>query len=83
MDISTSMEIGHILIALISLLLFCGLGSIVCSIIFDPYASVNNLNTQRKTSTINKTTIKKPLTSDPLSDFMDEELEMNEDLFDD
>ena len=35
MDLSTSMEVGHILIIIISLLFLVGVGSIITSIIYD------------------------------------------------
>lgn len=88
MDISTSMEIGYILITLISVLFLGGIASITCSLVFQPNAASTSVHTQKKKSTKPKRPEdKQSIISDPLNDHFDDDelvaLEINEELFDD
>ena len=68
MDIPTSMATGYILIALIILLLIVGIGSMVCSFLFET-TTENYVNTST-----NKRFIKdsEPILTDTFGDFFDD-----------
>ena len=87
MVLSTSMEIGHILITLISLLLLGGVVSISCSLLFQPNAVASSVYIQKKKIIESKRSeVKQPIISDPIENYFDDEpaeLEIDEDLFDD
>ena len=76
MDLSTSMEIGYILIAIILLLLIGGMVSVGCALFVQP--KMTHQTVQHKIPENKKV--------DAIEDFMYEEeneIELNEDLFDD
>ena len=88
MDLSTSMEIGYILITLLSLLLLGGIGSMTCSLMFQPNTTANSVYPpKKKLIEPKRAEVKEPIVSDPVGDYFDDdepaELEINEDLFDD
>ena len=89
MDISTSMEIGHILITIILLLLVGGIGSISFSLVFQPTTAVNSVYVSKRETAINtnNTKIKEPIIQDSLENYFAEdeplEIETDGDLFDD
>lgn len=84
MDLSTSMEIGYILITLLSLLLLGGIGSMTCSLMFQPNTTANSVYPPKKKNIEPKMAeIKQPIISDYFDNDEPVELEINEDLFDD
>ena len=84
MDLSTSMEIGYILITLLSLLLLGGSGSMTCSLMFQPNTTANSVYAPKKKLIEPKgAEIKQPVISDYFDDDESVELEINGDLFDD
>ena len=84
MDLSTSMEIGYILITLISLLLLGGIGSMTCSLMFQPNTTANSVYPpKKKLIEPKRAEVKQPIISDYFDDDEPAELEIDEDLFDD
>ena len=84
MDLSTSMEIGYILITLLSLLLLGGIGSMTCSLMFQPNTTANSVYTPKKKPIEPKRAeVKQAIITDYFDDDEPVELEINEDLFDD
>ena len=84
MDLSTSMEIGYILITLLSLLLLGGIGSMTCSLMFQPNTTANSVYTpKKKLIEPKRAEVKQAIITDYFDDDEPVELEINEDLFDD